>query len=92
MEMLLRRVVLLQMDSINTLIASMNSLNECDNDLTIEPIPNYTDYVKNSVESNIYLSDCSSEEIKEIIKELSLNKASDIPIQYLNTYQLSPHL
>ena len=73
--------MLLQMDSINTLIAS--KLNECDNGLTIEPIPNYTDYVKNSVESNIYLSDCSSEEIKEIIKELSPNKASDIPITVL---------
>ena len=50
---------------------------------TIEPILNYKDYVKNSVESSIYLSDCSSEEIKEIIKELSPNKACDIPITVL---------
>ena len=64
-----------------TSIAS--KLNECDNGLTIEPIPNYTDYVKNSVKSSIYLSECSSEEIKKIIKELSPNKASDIPITVL---------
>ena len=60
-----------------------NKLNECDNGLTIEPIPNYTDYVKNSVESSIYLSECSSKEINQIIKELSPNKACNIPIRVL---------
>ena len=76
-----RRVIANGFNKYFTSIAS--KLNECDNGLTIEPIPTYTDYVKNSVESSIYLSECSSEEIKEIIKELSPNKASDIPITVL---------
>ena len=73
-----RRVIANGFNKYFTSIASKH--NECDNGLTIEPIPNYTDYVKNSVESSIYLSECLSEEIKDIIKELSSNKASDIPI------------
>ena len=46
-----RRVIANGFNKYFTSIAS--KLNECDNGLTIEPIPNYTDYVKNSVESSI---------------------------------------
>ena len=61
-----------------TSIAS--KLNESENGLLIEPLPKYTDYIKNSVESSIFLADSSPEEIKKVIKELSSNKASYIPI------------
>ena len=64
-----------------TSIAS--TLNSCDDGLPILPLPNYTNYIKNSEESSIYLDDCSPEEINEIIKELSPNKTSDIPIKVL---------
>ena len=64
-----------------TSIAS--KLNECDDGIPILPIPNYADYIKNSVESSIFLDECSPDEINEIIKDLSSNKASDIPIKIL---------
>ena len=64
-----------------TSIAS--KLNDSDYGLIIEEIPNYTNYIKNSVQSSIYLNDCSSIEISEIIKELSTDKSSDIPIVLL---------
>ena len=52
-----RRVIANGFNKYFTSIAS--KLNECDNGLTMEPIPNYTDYVINSVESSIYLSQLS---------------------------------
>ena len=66
-----------------TSIAS--KLNSCDTGLPILPLPNYTDYLKSSEESSIYLDECTPEEINEIIKELSPNKASDIPIKILKS-------
>ena len=39
--------------------------------------------MKNSVESSIFLNECSPDEISEIMKDLLLNKASDIPIKAL---------
>ena len=55
-------------------------LNECDDGLTIEPIPKFTDYIKSSSNTSIYLKECTSDEILNIIKELSSSKSSDIPI------------
>ena len=54
-------------------------LNECDDGLTIEPIPKFTDYIKSSSNTSIYLKECTSDEILNIIKELSSSKSSDIP-------------
>ena len=75
-----RRIIANGFNNYFTSIAS--KLNESENGLLIEPLPKfkYTDYIKNSVESSIFLADSSPEEIIEIIKELSSNKASDIPI------------
>ena len=66
-----------------TSIAS--KLNNCDDGIPLQPLPNYTNYIKNSEESSIYLNECSPEEINEIINELSPNKASDIPIKVLKS-------
>ena len=55
-------------------------LNECDDGLTIEPIPKFTDYIKSSSNTSIYLKECTSDEILNIIKELSSSKSSNIPI------------
>ena len=70
-----RRIIANGFNNYFTSIAS--KLNESENGLLIEPLPKYTDYIKNSVESSIFLADSSPEEIIEIIKELSSNKASD---------------
>ena len=55
-------------------------LNESDDGLTIEPIQKFTDYIKSSSNTSIYLKECTSDEILNIIKELSSSKSSDIPI------------
>ena len=57
-----------------TLLQLASKLNECDNGLTIEPIPKFSDYAKNSSNTSIYLKECTSDEILNIIK------SSDIPI------------
>ena len=87
-----RRIIANGFNNYFTSIAS--KLNESENELLIEPLPKYTDYIKNSVESSIFLADSSPEEIIEIIKELSSNKASDIPIIILKrcSHMMSPIL
>ena len=71
-------------DGFNKYFTSIASkLNTCSDGLPILPIPSYTDYIRNSVESSIFLNECSPEEINEIIRELSSNKASDIPVRVL---------
>ena len=86
MVMLLRRGVLLQMDSTNTLHQlPLNSTNVI-MALLLNPFQTILIMSKTLVNLvySIYLSECSLyEEIKEIIKELSPNKASDRPITVL---------
>ena len=87
-----RRIIANGFNNYFTSIAS--KLNESENGLLIEPLPKYTDYIKNSVESSIFLADSSPEEIKKVIKELSSNKAGDIPIIILKrcSQMMSPIL
>ena len=40
-------------------------------------------FMESSQESSIYLSDCTEEEIRDIIKDLENGKASDIPIKLI---------
>ena len=49
----------------------------------IEPIPKFTDYINSSSNTSIYLKECTSDEILNIIKELSSSKSSVIPILVL---------
>ena len=87
-----RRVIANSFNKYFTSIAS--KLNECDTGIPIVPITNYTDYIKNSIESSIHLADCSIEEINDIINKLSGNKSSDISITLLKrcTHIISPIL
>ena len=55
-------------------------------DFFIEPLPKYTDYIKNSVESSIFLADSSPEEIKKVIKELSSQSNNYFSIKQLFYY------
>ena len=50
-----RRIIANDFNNYFTSIAS--KLNESENGLLIEPLSKYTDYVKNSVESSIFLAD-----------------------------------
>ena len=76
-----RRVIA---DSFNKYFTSIAStLNESVDELPITPIPVFTDYVKNSVESSIFLTECYPSEIECLIKELSSSKSSDVPITVL---------
>ena len=76
-----RRVIA---DSFNKYFTSIASkLNESDDELLITPLPAFTDYIRNSVESSIFLTECYPSEIENLIKELSSNKSSDIPITVL---------
>ena len=63
-----RRIIANGFNNYFTSIAS--KLNESEKGLLVEPLPKYTDYIKNSVESSIFLADSSSEEIKEIIRQV----------------------
>lgn len=58
-------------------------LNSSEYGLPIQPLPNFTNYMSRSVDSSIFLSECTCEEIEELIKDLSSNKSSDIPIVIL---------
>ena len=44
-------------------------------------IPSFHSFMSRSVESSMYLSECTDEEILLIIKDLDNGKASDIPIK-----------
>ena len=43
-------------------------------------MPSFTDYLSNTNTSSIYLSDCTSEEVLNVISELQNGKSSDVPI------------
>ena len=76
-----RRVIA---NGFNNFFASIASkLNNSEYGLPIEHLPTFTDYMGPSVSSSIFLNDCSTDEVKDIIKDMSNNKASDIPIKAL---------
>ena len=51
--------------------------------INIEPIQPFTVFLGQSNSSSIYLRECTSEEIEQIISELENNKASDIPVKII---------
>ena len=59
------------------------TLNNCEYGIPILSLPKFTDYMGPSVSSSIFLSNCSCNEIKEIISEMVNGKSSDIPIVIL---------
>ena len=53
--------------------------------LRISALPLFTDYLPQSLTSSIYLSECNTTEITEIINELKKGKSSDIPIHVIKS-------
>ena len=51
--------------------------------IEMSPITNFTEFLKSSNQSSIFLEDCTINEIEEIINSLENNKASDIPINLI---------
>ena len=49
-------------------------------EIPITAFPSFQSYLSKSCESSIFLEDCDTNEISNIIRELENNKASDIPI------------
>jgi hypothetical protein len=68
-----------------TLASKMNELMFMTGDILIEPVTSFTSFLHqtHSNSSSIFLRDCSSEEIREIIHNLENNKSSDIPIKII---------
>ena len=62
--------------------------------INIEPIQPFTAFLKQSNKSSIYLSECTSYEISELISDLENSKASDIPIKIIkrSSHIISPLL
>ena len=58
-------------------------LNECEEGIPINPLPKFTEYMNPSVTSSMFLSACDTNEIINIISDLSKGKASDIPIHLI---------
>ena len=64
-----------------SIAATLNSSTATlDSNLTILPLPQFSDYLNKSVSG---MRNCTTPEIKKIISELSSSKASDIPIRVL---------
>ena len=78
-----RRAIANSFNKYFTTIAS--KLNECDTatGIPIIPLTNYTDYIKDSIDTSIHLADCTADEISDLINNLSSNKSSDISITIL---------
>ena len=78
-----RRVIATEFNKYFASIAS--NLNEVYSGdyLRINTLPSFTDYLPKSITSSIYLRECDSNEIIEVINELKNGKSSDIPIHVI---------
>ncbi|NRB81763.1 MAG: reverse transcriptase family protein, partial [Saccharospirillaceae bacterium] len=95
-----RRIIANKFNTYFTSIAS--EMNKCDNSGTSENTPPHTpphsqdfkSYLPNSNKSSIFLTECSTDEITEIINNFDNGKASDIPVKVIknSAHILSPVL
>ena len=81
-----RRVIANEFNKYFTSIASQLNEVYSGDYLRISALPSFTDYLPQSCSSSIYLSDCDSSEIIEIIHELKNGKSSDIPIHVIKNH------
>ena len=64
----------------NYFVSIAKKLNSGD-DLTYEPVPEFSSYMTKRISKSFAFYDCSATEVEEIIKEFSNGKASDLPVQ-----------
>ena len=89
-----RRIIANEFNKYFASIAS--NLNEAysGDSLRISALPSFTDYLPKSCTSSIYLQDCDTNEVMEIINELKNGKSSDIPIHVIkkSAHVIAPYL
>ena len=75
-------------------LAGKMNFNAFDDKIKAGTFPSFETFLNKKCNSSMFLDDCSEAEILEIIKELSQNKASDIPILLIKqtTHIISPYL
>ena len=66
-----------------SLASNLNKTLECSDGLPIINTPHFSDFMPNPRMRSIFLSDCTAEEISNIISDLESGKASDIPIKVI---------
>ncbi|KAL5255671.1 hypothetical protein ACHWQZ_G011039 [Mnemiopsis leidyi] len=87
-----RRIIANEFNKYFNSIAS--KLNESITDLSDSKFSSFEEFLQPSNKNSIFLNDCSSEELLDIIKELDNNKSSDIPIRVIKkcAHIICPHL
>ena len=78
-----RRIIANEFNKYFTSIASNMNNSLTDQKLGDLKIGNFEDYLMPANRNSIFLHDCSSEELSNIIAELDNNKSSDIPIRII---------
>ena len=79
-----RRIIASEFNTYFASIATkMNEPTLLSDGIPIREIPNFTSFMPTRVKENIFLEDCSSYEIEQIISEFENGKSSDIPINLL---------
>ena len=64
-----------------TLAQNMNNTVTYEISISCAEIPSFHSYMHKSVESSMFLSECTNDEILALIHDLEIGKASDIPIK-----------
>ena len=79
-----RRIIANKFNEYFVSIASnMNNQATAHNDIPITAVPSFKSFLSKSCMTSIYLEECTSTEIEEIISNLENGKASDIPIKVI---------
>ncbi|KAL5268337.1 hypothetical protein ACHWQZ_G002262 [Mnemiopsis leidyi] len=89
-----RRLIANEFNKYFVSIATKLNKGYCNDEIPLEGLPSFTDYLPKSCPTSIYLSDCNQNEIMDIIEELKNGKSSDIPINVIKKSSaiISPHL
>ena len=66
-----------------SLASNMNNAVDETGNIAIERLTTFTEFMSESIPGSIFLSDCTSEEIFQIISNLENGKSSDIPIRII---------
>ena len=78
-----RRIIASEFNAYFTSIATKMNEPVLSDGIPINEIPNFTTYMPTRIKENIFLEDCSSYEIEQIISEFENGKSSDIPINLI---------
>ena len=70
-------------DYFASIATKMNEATQLDEGIPIQNLPNFTEFMPKKYRNSMYLTDCTVDEIMEIIRELDNNKSSDIPISII---------